>query len=172
MSGSLIAFGGVVLTGTSTSAVAGADPWGVGLCLVAALGYAVGVVSQKLVLASVSALRVTWLACTTGAVVCLPFVPAMVRELTAAPAAALWWVAYLGVFPTAVAFTTWAYALARTSAGRMAATIYLVPPVTIGLGWLLLDEIPAGLAVLGGGVCLLGVYVSRRSGNLWPWRRG
>jgi drug/metabolite transporter (DMT)-like permease len=172
MLGSLIAFGGVVLTGTSTSAIAGADPWGVGLCLVAALGYAVGVVSQKLVLASVSALRVTSLACTVGAVVCLPFGPAMARELAAAPAADLWWVAYLGAFPTAVGFTTWAYALARTSAGRMGATTYLVPPVAIGLGWLLLGEVPAGLAVLGGAVCLLGVYVSRRSGSLWPWRRG
>lgn len=169
--GSIVAFGGAVLIGVSTSTIAGTDPWGAMLCLVAALGYAVGVVSQKPVLAHVPALRVTWLACTVGAVVCLPFAPAMVRELTAAPAAAVWWVVYLGAFPTAIAFTTWAYALARTSAGRMGATTYLVPPVTIGLGWLLLGEVPAALAVLGGAVCLLGVYISRRSGTLWPWRR-
>ena len=30
------------------------------------------------------------------------------------------------------------------------------------LGWLLLDEVPPGLAFAGGAVCLVGVAVSRR----------
>ena len=47
----------------------------------------------------------------------------------------LGWVVYLGAFPTAIAFTTWAYALSHTTAGRMGATTYLVPPVTIMLAW-------------------------------------
>ena len=49
---------------------------------------------------------------------------------------------YLGVFPTALAFTTWAYALARSSAGRMGALTYFVPPLAILMGWALLDEVP------------------------------
>jgi drug/metabolite transporter (DMT)-like permease len=43
------------------------------------------------------------------------------------------WIVFPGAFPTALAFTTWAYVLARTSAGRMGATTYLVPPLTIFL---------------------------------------
>ncbi len=70
---------------------------------------------------------------------------------------------YLGVFPTAVGFSTWAYALARTSAGRMGATTYLVPPLTILLGWLALGEAPPGLALAGGLLCLAGVYITRRA---------
>ena len=70
--------------------------------------------------------------------------------------------AYLGVFPTSVAFTTWAYALARGTAGRMAALTYLVPPVTILMSWLVLGEVPGLVAVLGGAVCLVGVYIARR----------
>jgi drug/metabolite transporter (DMT)-like permease len=69
---------------------------------------------------------------------------------------------YLGVFPTALAFTTWAYALARTDAGRMGAITYLVPPISVLLGWLLLSESPSALALAGGAVCLLGVIVARR----------
>jgi thiosulfate/3-mercaptopyruvate sulfurtransferase len=64
--------------------------------------------------------------------------------------------------PTAVGFTTWAYALARSTAGRLASTTYVVPPLAIALGWLLLGEVPPLIAVLGGAVCLLGVAIARR----------
>jgi len=67
------------------------------------------------------------------------------------------------VFPTSIALTTWAYALARGSAGRVAATAYLVPPITIVMSWLMLGEVPRLIAVLGGVVCLAGVYIARRA---------
>lgn len=68
----------------------------------------------------------------------------------------------LGIFPTAVAFLAWGYALSRTSAGRLASTTYVVPALVVVLSWLLLGEVPAPLAFLGGGLCLVGVAVSRR----------
>jgi drug/metabolite transporter (DMT)-like permease len=116
--GSIAAFGGVVLIGLSSSE-GRAETWGVVLCLVAAAAYAVGVVSQKPLLARLPALEVTWLACVIGAISCLPFAPALVRESADAQPSTLWWIVFLGAFPTAIAFTTWAYALARTTAGRM-----------------------------------------------------
>jgi drug/metabolite transporter (DMT)-like permease len=160
--GSLVAFGGVVLIGTATS-TGRAETWGVVLCVTAAVSYAVGVVTQKPLLSHLPAAEVTWLACTIGAVVCLPFAPTLVDELRSAGAATIWWVVYLGAFPTALGFTTWAFALRRTSAGRMGATTYLVPVVAIVLGWLFLAETPALLALAGGAVCLGGVAISRRS---------
>jgi drug/metabolite transporter (DMT)-like permease len=69
---------------------------------------------------------------------------------------------YLGVFPTSVAFTTWAYALARGSASRLAATAYLVPPITIVMSWAILGEIPRVVAILGGALCVAGVVLARR----------
>ncbi|WP_371405931.1 DMT family transporter [Kribbella sp. NBC_00662] len=158
--GSIVAFGGVVLIGLSSSD-GGAETWGVVLCLVAAAAYAIGVVSQKPLLARLPALEVTWLSCVIGAVACLPFGPTLVHEVGDARASTIWWVVFLGAFPTAIAFTTWAYALARTTAGRMGATTYLVPPITIFLGWLLLGESPAPLAYGGGALCLVGVAISR-----------
>lgn len=160
--GCAVAFAGVTVIGLSTSARGFDAGLGAALCLVAAAAYAGGVVTQKPLLRRVSALQVTWLACGVGAVACLPFAPTLVRELGEADASAVGWAVYLGVFPTAVAFTTWAYALARTTAGRMGATTYLVPPLAVLMGWLILGEVPPALALLGGALCLAGVAVARR----------
>jgi drug/metabolite transporter (DMT)-like permease len=68
---------------------------------------------------------------------------------------------YLAVAPMAIGFLTWGYALARTTAGRMGSMTYLVPPIAILLGWLLLDEVPPALAIVGGALCLTGVIVAQ-----------
>ena len=107
-------------------------------------------------------LHVTWLACTIGAVVCLPFAGQLVDDARAASAADLWWVVYLGVFPTAIAFTTYAYALRTMTASSLGVTTYLVPPITIVMGWLFLGETPPTMAYVGGALALVGVAVARR----------
>jgi len=159
--GGAVAFAGAAVIGLSTSHTAGADVWGVVLCLVAAAAYSVAVVTQKPLLERLSALQVTWAACTIGMIVCLPYAGQLVHEARRADAATLWWVVFLGAMPTALAFTTWAYALARTSAGRLGMTTYLVPMIAVLLGWLFLDETPAVLAYVGGVLCLVGVAISR-----------
>ena len=159
--GGALAFAGVIVIGLATSS-SKASIVGVILCLVAALASAIGVVAEKPVLNRISALQVTWTCCAVGALVCLPYAPRLTHELRAAPAGGVAWLLFLGVFPTSIAFTTWAYALARGSAGRLAATAYLIPPITIVMSWLILGEAPGRIAVLGGALCLAGVYVARR----------
>jgi drug/metabolite transporter (DMT)-like permease len=160
--GCAIAFGGVAVIGTSTSDGGGSGSLGVMFCLLAALGYAGGVVTQKVVLRRASALQTVFLACVTAAVACSWAVPSLAREAGSAPGSNIAWVVYLGVFPTAIGFMTWAYALARTKAGRLASTTYLVPAIAILIGWALLGETPPALAFLGGAICLVGVAVARR----------
>lgn len=162
LGGITVAFAGVVVIALATSEQGVAAGWGSVLCVVAALAYAVAVVIQKPLLGRVSALQVTWLACTVGALACLPFAPALGREVGDAETSALGWVLYLGAVPTAIGFMTWAFALARTSAGRMGSTTYLVPPVAIVLAWAILGETPPSLAYLGGALCLVGVVLARR----------
>jgi drug/metabolite transporter (DMT)-like permease len=159
--GCAIAFAGTVIIGLATSARGLGAGVGAILCIAAAAAYAGGVTVEKPLLARNSALSVSWLACTVGAIACLPFAPQLVHELARADGATIAWTVYLGVFPTAVGFSFWAYALARTSAGRMGATTYLVPPMAILMGWLLLGDVPAGLAFGGGVLCLAGVAVTR-----------
>ncbi|MBV9100487.1 MAG: DMT family transporter [Candidatus Dormibacteraeota bacterium] len=162
LGGGLLAFCGVVLIGIATAGGAIGDATGVVLCVVAAVGYAVGVVCQKPVLGHVPALSVTWLGCVVGMLVSAPFLSSFVHDVSHASAQSLLLMLYLGVFPTALAFTTWAYALRHTTAGRMGATTYIVPPLAILMGWLLLAERPPWLALVGGAVALIGVAVTRR----------
>ena len=157
-----LAFGGVALISIGTREASGADVLGVVLCLLAAVTYAISLTLQKPLVARLPSIQVTWLACTVGALVCLPFLPDLVREGADAPASSIGWVVYLGVFPTAVAFTTFAFALRHMSASDLGVTTYLVPPITILMGWALLGETPPALAYVGGALALLGVAVARR----------
>jgi drug/metabolite transporter (DMT)-like permease len=159
--GLALAFAGVVLIGLSQPGGHN-DLVGVGLCLVAALVYSVSLVVQKPLVSRLSALHVTWLACTIGAVACLPFAGQLVDDTSHASASDVWWVVYLGVFPTAIAFTTYAYALRHMTASSLGITTYLVPPLTIFLGWLFLGEVPPSMAYAGGALALVGVAVARR----------
>jgi len=159
--GGAIAFAGVVVIGVATSS-GQASTVGIILCLGAALSSSIGLVAEKPVLNRISALQATWTCCVVGAIVCLPYAPLLFRELRVAPATGIGWMLFLGVFSTSIAFTTWAYALARGSAGRVAATAYLVPPITIVMSWAILGEMPRAIAVLGGALCLVGVVIARR----------
>lgn len=166
LAGCAIAFAGAVVIGAATRSHSVDAGWGAALCVAAAFAYAGGVVAQKPLLERTSGLQITFLACVIGAAACLPFAPRLVDQLGSADAGQIAWTAYLGVFPTAIGFTTWAYALRRTSAGRMGATTYLVPPLAVLLGWLILGESPPALAFAGGALCLAGVVVTRAGGGL------
>ena len=160
IAGLAIAFAGVVIIATATS-TGRHDFVGVLFALGAAALYAVGVLLQKRALGTVGAFAATWLGCLFGAVVCLPFAPDLLREAASAPASAGLGVVYLGLFPTAIAFGTWAYALKRTTAGRLSSSSYLVPGIAVLLSWLVLGEAPSLLALAGGVLCLAGVAVTR-----------
>jgi drug/metabolite transporter (DMT)-like permease len=168
--GLLVAFGGVVLISLATSGPDGADrdPLGVALCLVAAAAYAVSLILQKSLVGRLSALQVTWAACTVGALACLPFAADLVHDARSASLADVGWVVYLGLFPTAIAFTTYAFALTHMSAGNLSVTTYLVPPITVLMGWALLSETPPAMAYVGGALCLLGVALTRRAPRIRP----
>ncbi|WP_443053608.1 DMT family transporter [Streptomyces sp. NBC_00285] len=161
LAGMAVSFAGAVTVGLSMSGEGGSSVLGVVLCLLAAVAYAGGVVAQKPALDSASPLQVTTFGCLVGAVVCLPFAGRLVSDAADAPASATLNMVYLGVFPTALAFTTWAYALARTTASRMGATTYAVPALVVLMSWLALGEVPGLFTLAGGVLCLAGVAVSR-----------
>ncbi|MFI1225373.1 MULTISPECIES: DMT family transporter [unclassified Streptomyces] len=156
-----ISFSGAVVVGLAMSGHGGSSVLGVALCLLAAVVYALGVVSQKPALAHGSSLQINTFGCLIGAVACLPFTGMLISDAADAPLSATLNMVYLGVFPTALAFTTWGYALARTTAGRMGATTYAVPALVVAMAWAVLDEVPTLLGVAGGVLCLAGVAVSR-----------
>ncbi len=159
--GCVVAFAGAALIGVAGAKHHVGAGWGIALCIIAALSYAVGVIAQKPVLAHASALSVTWLACTVGAVSCLPYTPGLIHALGHVTAGQTLWIVYLGIFPTTVGFLAWGYALSHTTAGRMGSLTYLVPPLALLLGWPLLSETPPLLAIPGGVLCIAGVALAR-----------
>jgi drug/metabolite transporter (DMT)-like permease len=77
--GCAVAFTGCVLIGLAGT-LSGSGR-GVALLAVAAFAYATAVVIQKPVLERVPPLSVTWFGCAAATLACLPFAPALVREL-------------------------------------------------------------------------------------------
>jgi len=156
----------VAFTGVVVIAFGGAgghsDGLGIALGLVCALLYAGAVLLQKIALRSTDALSATWVGCVAGTIALLPFAPQAAHEAAHAPAGAIVGIVYLGVFPTAIAFTLWAYALTHTDAGRLASTTLTVPAIAVLMSWTFLAEVPTALALLGGALCLTGVTISRR----------
>lgn len=71
-------------------------------------------------------------------------------------------IAYLGVFPTAIAISTWGFALSRSDAGRLALTSFLVPVIATVLGWVFLDELPPSTAWGGAALGVVGALLTRR----------
>lgn len=161
--GMAVGFSGVVVIGRASSQGDNGDLIGVLLSVVAALTFAVGVLTQKRLLPTIKPLDLTFWYAVVGAVVCLPWAGETVRVLGDASANTLWWILYLGVFPSAIAFTTWAYALSHSDAGKFAQSTFLVPFITSLMAWLLLDEVPPALAFLGGALCIAGVLLARRT---------
>lgn len=160
--GAGVAFIGVILIGVTSGSGGLVDGTGVLWCLLAAVAYAVGVLFQKPALKRLPAAQVTWLGCVIGTIACLPFAGDLVSELRVAPSAGIVGIIYLGAIPTALGFSTWAYALSRMPAGQLGISTYIVPPIAIILALVVFGEVPPVLAIVGGVVCLVGVAISRR----------
>jgi drug/metabolite transporter (DMT)-like permease len=160
--GAGVAFVGVILIGLGSGGSDLGDGVGVLWAILAALTYAAGVLFQKPLLTRLPNAQVTWLGCAIGMIVCLPFTGELLVGLGDAPLAGILGVVWLGAVPTALGFSTWAYALYRMPAGQLGITTYVVPPIAIVLGLIFFAEVPAPVAIVGGGISLVGVALSRR----------
>ncbi len=161
LAGMVVGFAGVAVIARGSTSEAGASLLGVVLVLVAAAMYAVGVLTQKVLLRRLPSVQVVFVSFLMGAVICLPFASDL-PSIVAAGGAELWWIVYLGVLPTAVAFTTWAYALTHTDAGALSLTTFLVPGIATLVAWLTINEVPPSLTFVGGALAIVGVLMTRR----------
>lgn len=136
---------------------------GAGLCLISAAAAAVAMIVQKRFLIGLKALPLTWMTVSVGALICLPFVGQFAGDVRHASASSISWLVFLGVFPTAIAYTTYGFALSQMTATQAGILTYLIPPITIVLGLVFLGEAPPSLAYVGGAVTLAGVVIARRT---------
>lgn len=135
------------------------------LVLAAALAQSLYFVLQKPLLSHYSGFEVTCYATWVGAVAMLPALPALMADLPRADAGSLAALVFLGVGPSAIGYATWAYAQSTLPVATVANTLFLVPFLSIGIGWLVLAETIHLVALAGGLIALAGVALSRRGGR-------
>jgi drug/metabolite transporter (DMT)-like permease len=162
--GMLIGFGGVAVIAFRGMSGFALDPH-VLLVLSAALAQSLYFVGQKPLLTRYRAIEFTTYAVWVGACLLLVFLPGLPEEVQEAPIGATIAVIYLGIFPGAIGFVSWAYALSHLPAARVASFLYLVPLLALGISWVWLGELPPILVLLGGLLVLVGVMVVNSCGR-------
>src|SRR5882724_11579508 len=138
------------------------------LLAAAALSSAIYIVMQKQLLETYSALEVTTYSIWFGTLLLLAFGGGLIHAIHIAPVGAPLAIVYLGIFPAAIAFTAYAYAISHGPVNRISSFLYLVPVLAIGIAWIWLGEVPRMMSLLGGVVALAGVVIV----NVWGKTRG
>jgi drug/metabolite transporter (DMT)-like permease len=156
--GMLISFAGVAVIAWNGTSGWTLDAHAL-LIISAALAYSLSVVGQKPLLKRFTAVEFATYAVSASACGLLIFLPGLPEEVQAAPLGDTLAVLYLGVFPAALGYVTWAYTLTHLPASRAASFLYLQPLLVLFIAWVWLGEWPSVVALGGGVLVLAGVMV-------------
>src|SRR3990167_1447547 len=109
------------------------------------------------------ALDVTTWAIVAGTIGLIPFGSGLVQTAAHAPWNTTVNLILLGIFPGAICYALYSFALTRVNMARVASSIFFMPVTSIILGWFLLGELPSGIAFIGGVITLWGAYLVNTS---------
>lgn len=163
--GTLVSFAGVLLIVLGDSAGLSLNPFAF-LILLSALSTAFFTVLQKPLFARYRAVEVTAFCTWAGTLPLLIFLPGFFADVAGAGTVPLVAVVYTGVFPAAVAYAQFSYAISKLPVTLATTFLYAVPVFSLLFSWLLLAEVPSSLTLVGGVVALSGIaivsYAKRR----------
>lgn len=114
---------------------------------------------QKPLLTLYSPLQVTAWVMWGGELFLLLFFPDMIKDLSQSNWKMNLLIIYLGIGPAILAYWGWAYVLKNMPASHAVGLLYAMPICTLLVAWIWLSEVPSVLAILGGLLALVGVWL-------------
>lgn len=171
IAGFVIALSGacvVILAGSGDAAITVDDPLSATLTLATPIGWALYTVMSKPMSAKYPPITGVGIVLVAGAITMIPLMPHAVAGLDQLPASAWGWMIYLVVGGTVVPYLLWFKALTKLTASQVSAYMFAVPFATLGASWLILDIVPESIALLGGGLIIVGVVMTQIAAGTNP----
>src|SRR3990167_732050 len=131
------------------------------LILIATFSGAFHTVFLKKYLKSYSPLVVTTCVLWGGTISLLVFFQDLVHELPKARLIHTDTIIYLGIFPTAIAYSAWSYIIENMSVTEASLYLYIMPIISTLMGVIVLHEIPTKISILGCLTALAGAIISQ-----------
>lgn len=140
------------------------DNFNLGLMLVimATICGSIQSIMQKYMLSQLSPLHVTALSTWFAALSLLVFAPNVMIEIKHAPITSHLAVLFLGLVPSTLGQWLWGYGLSKTTVVKASTYLYMMPFLSTLGAWLMLDEWPSRLELIGGIVALVGVILVKK----------
>jgi len=136
------------------------------LVIIAAIATSAHVIFQKKLLdKNYSSIEVTCYGIWFGTLCMLPFSAGLFTAINNASASATISIIYLGIFPSVIAYILWAYTLSKIPAMKAVTFWYIIPIFSFVIAYIWLGEVPSILAMFGGFIALVGVFVVNNKQN-------
>lgn len=157
--GLFVGFIGILLITVGTSESSFRISAGALLVLIAAIATSFFFVFQKPLLLRYRPIELTAYVTWAGTLPFLLFFPGLLDTVANATLGANLSAVYVGVFPAAIGYVTWATALSLGKASSVSSLMYAEPVIAIIIAWITLNELPSGLSVFGGIIAISSVII-------------
>ncbi|HFG2508612.1 TPA: DMT family transporter [Staphylococcus aureus] len=157
---SLVAFIGISIISISKDDYTTINVLGVFIILLASFSESLYFTFQKKYIEKYGFIAFTLYTIMASSPFMLIFIPEIINDIHGATFTSIVSVLYLAIFPTIIPYVLLAYIVKSVGVSDATISLYLTPIVSLLLSYLLLDELPTTLAIIGGIITLLGVSLS------------
>ncbi|HEH8707208.1 TPA: DMT family transporter [Staphylococcus aureus] len=157
---SLVAFIGISIISISKDDYTTINVLGVFIILLASFSESLYFTFQKKYIEKYGFIAFTLYTIMASSPFMLIFIPEIINDIHGATFTSIVSVLYLAIFPTIIPYVLLAYIVKSVGVSDATMSLDLTPIVSLLLSYLLLDELPTTLAIIGGIITLLGVSLS------------